>query len=95
MDQDFGKRLKKQREALKLTLTEVARAIEVPKTTYADWENGRGLRMIPLKKLSQVLAISVTELVVGERSSGQEIIDELALIEKKVRELKQKIGSER
>ncbi len=86
-------RLKKRREEAKLTAKEMAKLIGVPQSTYLDWENGRGMKLPPFQKISQVLAISVTELVTGERPELQFVSQELEKIELLVREIRAQLSS--
>jgi transcriptional regulator with XRE-family HTH domain len=88
----LGSRLKRLRTERNLTKAEVARMINVAETTYHDWETGKSAKsFMPLEKISQVLAISVTELVTGQTSNWQEYLNDLTELEKKVVELKKKI----
>jgi len=93
MNQPFHQRLRKLRESQGLSQSELAQLIGVAKTTYSDWENGKGLKILPYQKMSQVLAISVTELISGEKPMLQEQLDELARIEECLRQVRLKLGS--
>lgn len=86
-------RLKKLRENAKLTAKEMAQTIGVPQSTYVDWENGRGMRLPPFQKISQVLAISVTELVTGEKPKLHNVSAELEKVEHQVREIRAQLNS--
>ncbi len=91
--ENLHQRLKKFRENAKLTAKEMAQKIGVPQSTYLDWENGRGMRLPPFEKISQVLAISVTELVTGEKSKFHDLSVELGKIEVQVREIRAQLCS--
>lgn len=93
MSEEFSTRLKRLREKAGLSTHEMAKLIEVAQSTFSDWENGRGLRPVPYQKMSQVLAISVTELITGMKPNNREIIEELESIESKIREMKTKLNS--
>lgn len=93
MKELFHDRIKRLRLARNLSTYEMARLIGVAQSTYSDWENGRGLRLLPFQEISQVLAISVTELITGLKSDNQQFLDELENIENKLRELKLKLSS--
>lgn len=86
--ENLHQRLKKLRENAKLTAKVMAQKIGVPQSTYLDWENGRGMRLPPFQKISQVLAISVTELVTGEKPKFHDLSVELGKIEGQVREIR-------
>jgi transcriptional regulator with XRE-family HTH domain len=93
MTDKFAERLKTLRAHKGLSASEMARLIGVPQTTYSDWENGKGLRIPPLLKISQVLAISVTELVIGQQTPADELIKEIELVEEKLRSIKVKLST--
>ncbi len=86
-------RLTRVRKARGLTAKAVARAIGVPESTYREWENGRGRKLLPFEKLSQVLSISVTELIIGQRPEMSEVLESLSQIEEAVRKLRLNLGS--
>ena len=67
----LNERLKRLREERGLTAKAMAGLIDVAESTYREWEYGRGLKLPPLQKISQVLTISVTELVTGQRPEWQ------------------------
>jgi transcriptional regulator with XRE-family HTH domain len=93
--ESFNQRLKRIREEKNLSASEMARLINVAQTTYRQWEYGRGMKFPPFLKISQVLAISVTELITGEKLIPHEIAQELRLIEEKLRELRLKLEAMR
>ncbi len=80
----LNKRLERLRKVKGLNAKEMARSIGVPESTYREWEYGRGLKLIPFEKISQVLAISVTELITGQQPQWQNHLDELKALEKKI-----------
>ena len=87
------KRLERLRTSKGFTLKETARAIEVPESTYREWKNGRGLRLPPFQKISQLFAISVTELISGEKPDLIFVTGELEEAEKKLNVLRRKLSS--
>ena len=91
--ENLHQRLKKLRGNTKLTAKEMAQKIGVPQSTYLDWENGRGMRLPPFQKISQVLAISVTELVTGEKPKLHVVSVELEKVEHQVREIRAQLSS--
>jgi transcriptional regulator with XRE-family HTH domain len=91
--EQLSKRLARLRIEKGLTAKAMARLIGVPESTYREWEYGRGLRLPPLGEISQVLAISVTELVTGEKPNWPGHLDELELIEQQLRAMRLKLGS--
>ncbi len=93
--ESFNKRLKKLREEKNLSAAEMARRIEVAPTTYRQWEYGRGMNLPPLLKISQVLAISVTELITGDKLHPLEMAEELRDLEAKIHEIRLKLEAMR
>jgi transcriptional regulator with XRE-family HTH domain len=92
-NETMGKRLKRFREEKNLTATVVARLIDVPESTYREWEYGRGLKLPPCQKISQVLDISITELVTGELPDLQVHLEDLRKLEESLRETRLKLSS--
>ena len=86
-------RLSRLRREKKLTAKVMARLIGVPESTYREWEYGRGMRLPPFKKISQVLAISVTELITGQQPSQVAVTEALELVEQRLREIRSNLSS--
>ena len=91
--ESIGKRLERIRKERNLTAKSVARMIDVPESTYREWEYGRGLKLPPCQKISQVLGISVSELITGEEPQWQNYLEELEVLERNVREIRLKLSS--
>jgi transcriptional regulator with XRE-family HTH domain len=89
----LGARLRRLRTDRNLSAADMARLIGVAPTTYREWEKGRGLVAPPLLKMSEVLAISVTELLSGEKPELNESIERLREIETLVRQVRLKLGT--
>lgn len=89
----FHQRLEKIRREKKLTAKAMAELIDVPESTYREWEKGRGMKLPPFQKISQVLAISVTELVIGEKPEWQDVLERIKDIETNVAELRANLSS--
>lgn len=92
MDQ-VGKRISKLREKKQKTVSEVAKAIGVPASTYREWEYGRSIRAEFYIPLSHVLGVSVYELLTGDRPSRNDILSKLNEAERIILTLKNEIGS--
>ena len=88
MSESFNQRLSRLRKEKNLSAAEMARLIDVPPTTYREWEYGRKTKLPPFLKIGQVLAISVTELVTGQKSSPIPELEELRRIEEKLRQIR-------
>lgn len=68
-------------------------AIGEAESTYRGWESDRDRKLPPCELLSQVLSISVTELIVGQKPELAEVLDALERIEEQTRQLRLTIGS--
>src|ERR1700679_3386462 len=86
----LNQRLERLRRERGLTAKAMAKLVGVAESTYREWEYGRGLKLPPFQKFSQVLAISVTEIMTGQKPDWEELVEELEVIEKRINELKLK-----
>lgn len=91
-NESLHKRLERLRQQKGLTAKAMAKLIGVPASTYRDWEKGKGLKLPPYQKISQVLAVPVTELVTGEKPTFNELYEKLESIESDLHQLRLKIG---
>ena len=75
MDQEkIGKFIATLRKEKGLTQQELAEKLGITKNAVSKWERGLGLMdMSLLKPLSEILDVSVTEILNGERFSKEEI----------------------
>lgn len=92
-EESIAERMARIRKERNLTAKSVAVAVGAAESTYREWENGRGMRLPPFQKISQVLAISVTELVTGEKPELSDVLEELKRAEDILRELRLKLGA--
>lgn len=92
-DEPLNQRLERLRKEKNLTAKAMARLIDVPESTYREWEYGRGLKLPPCQKISQVLGISVSELITGEVPDWKNHLDELERIEEMLRKTRLKLSS--
>lgn len=66
MDNKFCKNLKEARKSCNLTQKQVATALNVVESCYANWEQGRTEPNIEmLRKLSAILKINIDDLING------------------------------
>lgn len=86
-------RLSRIRKEKNLTAKAVAELIEVPESTYREWEYGRGMKLPPCQKICQVLGISLSELIVGEEPELSEVTHKLLEIEKSVHQIRVNLSS--
>ena len=66
MDNTFIKNLKEVRKSCGLTQRQVAKALNVVESCYANWEQGRTEPNIEmLRKLSQIFKVNIDDLING------------------------------
>ena len=66
MDQKFCNNLKEARRTCNLTQKQVATALNVVESCYANWEQGRTEPNIEmLRKLSEIFKINIDDLING------------------------------
>ncbi len=66
MDNKFCKNLKEARKSCGLTQKQVATALNVVESCYANWEQGRTEPNIELlRKLAEIFNVSIDELING------------------------------
>lgn len=86
---NFGQRVKKRREELRLTPKQISSLINVPLSSYTEWENGRQIRGEEVyPKLARVLKLSLNELITGI-STQEALKQELLKLEECVKNIRQ------
>lgn len=66
MDKKFCKNLKETRKLCNLTQKQVANALNVVESCYANWEQGRTEPNIDmLRKLGEIFNVSIDDLING------------------------------
>jgi transcriptional regulator with XRE-family HTH domain len=89
---DISEIIKTRREELDLKVKDVAKSIGVAESTYREWENGRKIQGEPYVLISQILNISVGELLgINRRESIQNVFTQIEIIEKHVKTLQQNV----
>lgn len=91
--EEIYQRLMRIRKARGLTAKAIAEAIGEAESTYRGWESGRGRKLPPFDKISKVLAISVTELVVGQPPDLEEALEILNKVEQQLHKLRLDLSS--
>ncbi|MDO9184197.1 MAG: helix-turn-helix transcriptional regulator [Bacteriovorax sp.] len=91
--ESLGQRLERLRKERNLTAKAMSRLIDIPESTYREWEYGRGLKLPPCQKISQVLGISVSELITGEGPKWKNHLEDLETLEQNLREIRLKLSS--
>ena len=68
----LGSYIRSLRTQNHLTQAQLAEQLHITRTTVSKWENGRGMPDVSLlERLAEALDLSVTELVCGERTTGE------------------------
>lgn len=93
MGESLSSRLKRLRKEKNLSVKDVAEKINVPLTTYREWEHDRKIVGEPYIELARVFEVSVYELITGEKSSGKEVSKSLEIIELELNKLKETLLS--
>ena len=83
-----GERIREFRVRKSLSVSELARRVEVSVSTLREWENGRSIQGEPYSRLARELGVHVLELLEGARPTG--IYLELIEIERLLQAAKQK-----
>lgn len=91
MSEAFHVRLKRIRKSRGLTMRELAREIDVPETTYREWEYGRAVQGQPYESLARTLDVSLKELLTGEKIGQNDIMKSIEEIENSVNLLRRKM----
>jgi transcriptional regulator with XRE-family HTH domain len=88
----FYKRLRRLREDRRLSMREVAKLINVPETTYREWEYGRAIRGEPYIKIARALGVSLEELLGDEAHRPEDLERDIDQIIGRLIELKSKLA---
>lgn len=86
--ENMGKRLKRLRMEKKLSIKEVCEKIEVPQSTYREWEYGREIKGEPYVKIAHAFEVSLIELLTGEKPNPQKVFKILEMLEENLRDLR-------
>lgn len=84
----IGERLQNLRLRKNLSLKQVAEMLQVPTSTYRDWEYGKAIQGEPYVKLAEALEVSLFELLTGESPKQRELIDEIEKLENSVKNIR-------
>jgi transcriptional regulator with XRE-family HTH domain len=79
-NESLGKRLKRLREAKNLSVKDVADTLQIPVTTYREWENERKIIGEPYPALAELFEVSVYQLITGEKGNDSEVLSSFETI---------------
>jgi transcriptional regulator with XRE-family HTH domain len=88
----INQRLIRLRKEKGLTMRQVAEDIQVPLSTYRDWEYGRSIHGTPYVKLASLFEISLYELFTGEKPKHFQILALIEGAEEKLRAAKKEMS---
>ena len=88
----ISKKLIRLRKERNLSIRETARLIDVPETTYREWEYGRSIRGEPYLKIAKAFGVSLNELLGDSRSTQDSHELDFDKIIKALEKLKLKIS---
>lgn len=86
-------RLRRLRKARGLSVKEMAKELRIPESTYREWEYGRAIQGEPYLKLSEMLKVSVYELLGGEKGEATSVFETLEGLETGMKQLRVQLGS--
>ena len=73
----LANRLKRLRTDKGLTIREVATALDLPVSTYRDWEYGKAIRGEPYENLAGLIEVTLDELLIGYPREKPEFMSHL------------------
>ncbi len=77
----IAQRIRKLRLERKMTLKETANLLDVPVSTYRDWEYGRKMPADAILKLSEAFDVPITVFTHREMNPGSDLQRAIDLIE--------------
>ena len=77
----LAKKLRILRLRQRMTIKELAALIQVPASTYRDWEYGRKISAEKISKLAEVFEVSINELMGEDEKSPKELTKAIFIIE--------------
>lgn len=84
---EFGKRLLRLRLQKDLSISEVAKRMEISPSTYREWEQGRQIKGEPYEKLARLFGVSLSELLTGKKPELEIYLEEIERSIKNIRYL--------
>lgn len=90
----IAKRPETLRKQKGLTQKEVAEQMNIPASTYRDWEYGKQIKGEPYVKLAEILEVSLTQLLTGRMETvHSQIMADVKKIERIVESIKKTAAS--
>ena len=73
-------------------MKQVAARLNVPVTTYREWEKGRQIKGEPYARIAELFKVTLGEILTGTRSDISEVIAELDRVQSSLDEIKKKLA---
>ena len=89
----FHKRLRRLREKRELSVKAMASQIQVPESTYREWEYGRKLAGPPYIRVAEVLAVPLSYLMSGHENEASWLLERLEFLEEEITRLRVSVSS--
>ena len=87
MKEKFHTRLQRLRNQKDISVRQMAQRIDVPESTYREWEYGRQIKGEPYGKLAVALNVSLNELLTGKKDKLEVYLDQIELAVKGIKVL--------
>jgi len=91
--ENISLRLKSLRTQKDLSIQQVCQMIDVPISTYREWEGGRQILGEPYVRIAQAFEVTLYHLLTGESSKTQNSMDLIEKIELDLKQLKRNLSS--
>lgn len=89
----FSKRLKSLRLAKGLSIKDLAKEIQVPVTTYREWEYGREIKGEPYLRIAKALDVPLHQLLGGPLGEHKRLVSIVEELEFNLKRLKNELAS--
>ena len=93
MSRDFAERLKKLRSESGYPVKQVAAKLNVPVTTYREWEKGRQIKGEPYARIAELFNVTLGEILTGQKSNVSDVIAELDRVQSSLDEIKKRLAN--
>ena len=88
----LSQRLKHLRQAQGLSAKDVAQKLNIPVSTYRDWELGTQITGEPYRELSSLFKVTLNSLMYGEeKKSSEQILKMLRVIKTSLEDLENEV----
>ncbi len=85
---NLSQKIRKYRIDKRMTLKETAKRLEIPVSTYRDWEYGRKIPAEVISKLSEVFEIPLSAFMENPSPHKKDLASAIALLEEALKIVK-------